>query len=67
MKNQNSNKKQSLITTFFTKDVKEIKENKNIKKEDSWYCIECGVDMGPNNPRQFCGKYMCFNYGMKIE
>ena len=22
-------------------------------------CIECGVDMGAINPRQFCGKYMC--------
>lgn len=22
-------------------------------------CIECGIDMGPNNPRQLCGKTEC--------
>jgi len=22
-------------------------------------CIECGIDMGPNNPRQLCGKTYC--------
>jgi hypothetical protein len=25
------------------------------------YCIECGVDMGPMNPRQLCGKWYCLN------
>jgi len=24
-------------------------------------CIECGIDMGPNNPRQLCGKTRCLN------
>ena len=24
-------------------------------------CVECGVDMGPNNPRQLCGKTYCCN------
>lgn len=52
--------KQPLITSFFNFEKEKEKE-----KELSWYCIECGVDMGPNNPRQFCGKYMCFNYGIK--
>lgn len=28
---------------------------------DSWHCIECGIDMGPNNPRQLCGKTFCCN------
>lgn len=28
---------------------------------NSWHCIECGEDMGPNNPRQLCGKYFCYN------
>jgi len=28
---------------------------------DSWHCIECGVDMGPNNPRQLCGKTFCYH------
>jgi hypothetical protein len=24
-------------------------------------CIECGIDMGECNPRQYCGKYYCSN------
>lgn len=24
-------------------------------------CLECGVDMGHSNPRQFCGKTQCDN------
>jgi heterodisulfide reductase subunit C len=24
-------------------------------------CIECGIDMGECNPRQFCGKWQCDN------
>lgn len=24
-------------------------------------CIECGIDMGPLNPRQLCGKLYCLN------
>lgn len=24
-------------------------------------CLECGEDMGPHNPRQLCGKTMCYN------
>jgi hypothetical protein len=28
---------------------------------DSWHCIECGIDMGPNNPRQLCGKTFCYH------
>lgn len=30
------------------------------------YCVECGVDMGPCNPRQLCGKTVCLGYGSKI-
>tara|TARA_B100001057_G_C22101300_1_gene663338 strand:+ start:194 stop:502 length:309 start_codon:yes stop_codon:yes gene_type:complete len=22
-------------------------------------CLECGIDMGPQNPRQLCGKLFC--------
>ena len=29
--------------------------------EYHWYCLKCGVDMGPNNPRQLCRKYYCPN------
>ena len=25
----------------------------------TWYCLECGEDMGPGNPRQLCGKWQC--------
>lgn len=25
------------------------------------YCIECGIDMGECNPRQYCGKTYCSN------
>ena len=24
-------------------------------------CLECGVDMGRTNPRQLCGKWVCYN------
>ncbi len=24
-------------------------------------CVECGVDMGYMNPRQYCGKTFCYN------
>jgi hypothetical protein len=27
----------------------------------SWYCLDCGEDMGIQNPRQFCGKTRCKN------
>jgi hypothetical protein len=23
-------------------------------------CLECGTDMGRTNPRQLCGKWMCY-------
>lgn len=48
----------------------EINDNNNNKNKvcgynpesDSWHCLECGVNMGPQNPRQLCGKYYC-HYG----
>lgn len=30
-------------------------------------CIECGVDMGYCNPRQYCGKTYCMNQTEQIE
>ncbi len=47
----NNQQKQTLITDYFQKDTKE-KTN---------YCVECGIDMGPQNPRQLCGKIFCEN------
>lgn len=26
---------------------------------DDWHCLVCGISMGPNNPRQLCGKTWC--------
>jgi len=62
---------QKLITDFY-KIIKFDKNNKNtnnLKKKiygynsetDSWHCVECGIDMGINNPRQLCGKIYCVN------
>ena len=31
------------------------------KQEYKNLCLECGIDMGPQNPRQLCGKYICLN------
>ncbi len=62
--------KQTLITDYF-----KIKNNQKLiteyfkpekiygynYKTNSWHCIVCGEDMGPQNPRQLCGKYCCSN------
>jgi hypothetical protein len=42
----------------------EVIEEEVIEEEGSDYifknlCVICGIDMGPNNPRQLCGKTMC--------
>jgi len=29
------------------------------EEDETNYCIECGEDMGPQNPRQLCGKTYC--------
>ena len=38
-----------------------IKIIKKESKPEENYCVECGVNMGPNNPRQLCGKWRCHN------
>lgn len=50
-------KTQPLITTFFSK--KRIYGYNELT--NSWHCCECGIDMGPGNPRQLCGRYCCDN------
>ena len=34
-----------------------------LSDEDVNLCLDCGVDMGPMNPRQLCGKWRCLNEG----
>jgi hypothetical protein len=34
---------------------------KCVDNDKSNYCISCGVDMGENNPRQYCRKTYCPN------
>lgn len=48
--------KQKLITDYF----KPVKITGYNPKTDSWHCLQCGVDMGPQNPRQLCGKWRCY-------
>ena len=73
---QKQTNSQTLITDYFEKKRKNIDnydyieyiKNKKNKvygynpETDSWHCLECGVDMGHNNPRQLCGKYYCYNF-----
>jgi len=47
---------QTLITSFFKKKIYGYDF-----LEGTWHCCECGIDMGKNNPRQYCGKYECDN------
>ena len=49
---------QTLITKFFKKKIYGYDS-----LENTWRCGECGIDMGPGNPRQYCGKYYCENIG----
>jgi len=61
---------QSLMTDFvqiinINESVSE-KKNKQLvygynPQTESWHCMECGEDMGNNNPRQLCGKIYCCN------
>ena len=58
-----NSKRQRLISEYYEAD-----KNKKQKivygynsETNSWHCLTCGVDMGPQNPRQLCGKWMCPN------
>ena len=72
-----SNVEQTKITKFFKRisnntkaDVNQTKITDFFKKKivygycnktGSWHCLICGANMGPNNPRQICGKSYCHN------
>ncbi len=59
--------KQTRITSYFRRFVMRIKQKRitdYFQKEIdysiiSWKCLECGIDMGDENPRQLCGKTRC--------
>lgn len=58
---------QTKITEFFkrrdhTGTVSSLKKKVYgyCNKTGSWHCIECGQDMGPQNPIQLCGKTYCY-------
>jgi hypothetical protein len=59
----NTNKRQRLISEYYEAD--KSKKQKIVygynSETNSWHCLTCGVDMGPQNPRQLCGKWMCPN------
>lgn len=35
------------------------------KDDDCNLCVKCGVDMGADNPRQYCGKNVCLGLGFE--
>ena len=41
------------------KEINQIKEDYYVMKN---LCVECGIDMGECNPRQYCGKTFCMSY-----
>ena len=49
--------RQTLLTEYFYIIPKKIFGYNSLT--NSWHCLSCGIDMGPNNPRQLCGKYYC--------
>ncbi len=70
IKTKSKRKIKSLITDFVEiKDIEKCvleQQNKLLvygynPQTDSWHCLECGEDMGKNNPRQLCGKIYCYN------
>ena len=42
-------------------DKKQIETDEVETDEVENKCIMCGIDMGPDNPRQLCGKVICTN------
>src|SRR3989344_1129286 len=48
-------------SSFIYIDDSDAEIYNNLPNNRKNLCIECGVDMGPNNPRQLCRKYYCEN------
>ena len=47
----------------FQKEIEKMKELQKEYEESDMknLCVECGIDMGYMNPRQYCGKTYCSN------
>ena len=66
-----------IIDTLITINVRDEKSIINKKENTDNYCysngepinhcVECGVDMGSSNPRQYCGKWKCNGYGYEDD
>ena len=70
-KNEVIYKQETLITNKRQRLISEYYEAENYKKQkivygynsetNSWHCLTCGADMGPQNPRQLCGQWRCLS------
>ena len=56
---KNANKNNSMNKWCYVDDLIEMNPPNEAAIKN--LCIECGVDMGESNPRQFCGKTYCKN------
>jgi hypothetical protein len=60
---ESPNKKQKLCDVY-EENKEENNKNENTYNQEDLYsmknlCVECGIDMGYCNPRQYCGKTYC--------
>ena len=53
------NKKEKVKEKVKEKEEKEEKIKGYNKHTDEWHCIICGQNMGKENSRQLCGKWIC--------
>ena len=56
-------------------DIEFQKENERLNElqkeyEESYFknlCVQCGIDLGYMNPRQYCGKTYCYNINEETD
>ena len=61
MDNTHKSKNKILNKVKKTNIIGKKKKNNKYIKEIKNLCVECGIDMGPENPRQLCYKTYCPN------
>lgn len=54
------------MTDGWVTAAEEADDNDETDADDVNRCVECGIDMGVQNPRQYCGKTHCL-YGWGSE